>query len=199
MLTCEYAGEPLTQRSHPWEGAAGQPDSRYYDLTTTPGKIRTSLEDFQPWGRYAAVESFYALLERLNHPKSNLESNDCAFSGPAENDHAAVAKALQCSGRLMLLFRNLAHNTDESRIARLKLDLHRLLDDSDRSFRWGMIGTSVVPVHYRELSGRPEQQLGAQLLLSFWAWGDSEADTMLNLERLFKNLSKALRLVSAKA
>src|SRR6185369_1864985 len=131
----------------------GKPDCRFYDLTAYPERIRTSLEDFQPWASYAAIEGFYALLERLNHPKSALESNDCAFNGPDENDHPAIAKPLQCSGRLMVLFRSLAHNVEESRVARLRLDLHRRLDAGDPSFRWGMIGTSVVPVYYRELSG----------------------------------------------
>ena len=200
MMTCEYAGEPLTEpRSHPWIDVAGKPDWRYYDLTASPERIRTSLEDFQPWSHYAAVEGFYVLLERLNHPKSRLESNDCAFSGPEANEDLAVAKPLQCSGRLMLLFRLLAHNTDEARIARLRLSFHRDLSEGDPSFRWGVIGTTLVPVRFRELPGNPGQQLGSQLMLSFWAWGDSEADTMLNLGRVFKNLSRALRKVSASA
>jgi hypothetical protein len=37
MMTCEYAGEPLTEpRSHPWTYVLGMPDCRYYDLTTSP-------------------------------------------------------------------------------------------------------------------------------------------------------------------
>ena len=119
--------------------------------------------------------------------------------GPEENEDLAVAKPLQCSGRLMLLFRLLAHNTDEARIARLRLSFHRDLSEGDPSFRWGVIGTTLVPVRFRELPGNPGQQLGSQLMLSFWAWGDSEADTMLNLGRVFKNLSRALRKVSASA
>lgn len=200
MMTCEYAGEPLGEpRSHPWVDVAGKPDCRYYDLTAYPERIRTSLEDFHPWSHYAAIEGFYGLLERLNHPKSKLESNDCAFNGPGKNEHLQIVKPLQCSGRLMVLFRFLAHNTDEARMARLKLDFHRELGVGDPTFRWGMVGVTVVPVRYLELSESAGQQLGAELMLSFWAWGDSEADTMLNLERLFKNLSKALRSVSARA
>ena len=57
----------------------------------------------------------------------------------------------------------------------------------------GIIGTTIVPVRYLALPEAREQQLGSQLMLSFWAWGDSEADTMLNLGRLFKNLARALR------
>jgi hypothetical protein len=30
-------------------------------------------------------------------------------------------------------------------------------------------------------------------MLSFWAWGDTEVETMANLDRLLRNLSEALR------
>jgi hypothetical protein len=198
MMTCAYAGEPLTEpRSHPWVDVVGKPECRYYDLTAHPERIRTSIEDFRSWSHYAAVEGFYELLERLNQPKSTLESNDCAFTGPGENDHLAIDKPLQCSGRLMVLFRLLAHNTERARMARLESDLHQELSTNDPSFRWGMVGSTVIPVHYRALPGSAEQQLGSQLMLSFWAWGDSEADTMLNLGRVVENLSRALNAVAA--
>src|SRR5260221_5762897 len=114
MKTCEYAGDPFTEpRSHPWVDAAGSADFRYYDLTATPALIRSALEDFTPWAQYAATETFYALLERLNHRASCLESNDCAFIGPHASDGASAERALECSGRVMLLFRALASNTAE--------------------------------------------------------------------------------------
>ena len=198
MKTCEWAGASLERRSHPWTDAEGDAASRYYDLTAQPARIRTSLEDLQSWQKYPAVEAFYALLERLNHPKSSLESNDCAFNGPGENEDPSVRKAMQCSGRLMVLFRLLARNTDPARVDALKNQLHLDLAAADPSFQWGIIGTTVVPVRYLALPESREQQLGSQLMISFWAWGDSEADTMLNLRRVFKNLSQALRLASAR-
>jgi hypothetical protein len=198
MKTCEWAGASLVRRSHPWTDAEGDPDCRYYDLTAEPTHIRTSLEDLLGWQHYPAVEAFYALLERLNHPKSSLESNDCAFKGPGENEEPSVRKAMQCSGRLMVLFRSLVRNTDPTRIDALKNQLHLDLAAADPSFQWGIIGTTVVPVRYLALPESREQQLGSQLMISFWAWGDSEADTMLNLGRVFKNLSQALRLASAR-
>jgi len=77
LKTYEYAGDPFDEpRSHPWLGAVDSPNCQYYDLTAAPARIRNSLEDFLPWSRFPAVEAFYALLERLNHPKSALESND---------------------------------------------------------------------------------------------------------------------------
>jgi len=196
MKTCEYAGDPFTEpRSHPWLDAAHDSAGRYYDLTAEPALIRSSLEDFQPWQRYAAVELFYSLLERLNQLKSPLESNDCAFTGPEPNENEGMSKALQCSGRVMVLFRALARNTALGRVEWLKNQLHRQLVDRDPKFRWGVIGTTIVPVRYLALPEVGGGQLGWQLMISFWAWGDSEADNMSNLERLLENLSRALSRV----
>jgi hypothetical protein len=161
--------------------------------------IRSALEDFVPWTRYGAIEVFYALLERLNHRQSPLESNDCAFTGPHENDEPSIAKDWLCSGRVMLLFRALARNTALATVESLKKQLHGELSQLDERFLWGLIGTTLVPTRYLSLPESGDQQLGTQLMISFWAWGDSEADTMLNLGRLFKNLSRALRNLSARA
>ena len=196
MKTCEYAGAPFTEpRSHPWTDAAGSADFQYYDLTRTPALIRSKLEDFTPWARYAAVESFYALLERLNHRASLLESNDCAFTGPHASDADTSEHSLECSGRVMLLFRALASNTAAG-VEALSHELHVELGELDPDFRAGVIGTTLVPARYLALAAGA--QLGSQLMISFWAWGDSEADTMLNLGRLLKNLSQALRRVCAR-
>lgn len=209
MKTCEYAGVPFTEpRSHPWVDAAGNPDCRYYDLTATPAHIRSSLEDFQPWSGHAAIEDFYTLLEQLNQPSSALESNDCAFSGPHTNDQPTIPKAFQCSGRVMLLFRTLRLNTALARVEGLKNQLHAELIERDSNFQWGMIGTTLIPVRYLELPERVEVrgfvrkpdddgQLGWQLMVSFWAWGETVADNMKNLRRLFKNLGLALRTLAA--
>jgi hypothetical protein len=193
MKTCEYAGAPFEEaRSHPWTDATGNPDFRYYDLTATPALIRTSLEDFLPWSHYAAIEDFYLLLESLNRPRSTFVSNDSAFSGPSANDPSTIAKAFQCSGRVMLLYRELERNTLPGSIERLKNQLHHELVPLDPGFEWGVIGTTLVPARYLALSN----QLGSQLMISFWTWGDTEADTMNNLKRLFESLSRALTKLS---
>lgn len=199
MKTYQYAGDSFYEpRSHPWQGAAENPESQYYDLTATPALIRSSLEDFLPWSRFAGVQSFYELLERLNHPRSALESNDCAFSGPHANEDMTIPKALQCCGRVMVLFRALEQNTDDRRVAGLTNELHVELAELDSAFQWGAIGTTRIPVRYLAL---PEStgQLGSQLMISFWAWGDREADTMQNLARVIKNLTRALRSASVRA
>lgn len=46
-----YKGEIKDQgtiRSHPWTEAMDNPDWKYYDFTTNPKLIRTSLDDFKP-------------------------------------------------------------------------------------------------------------------------------------------------------
>ena len=145
------------------------------------------------------METFYALLERLNHPKSALESNDCAFTGPHPNEDRTIVKALQCCGRVMVLFRELERNTEEGLMDRLKNELHVELGELDSEFQWGVVGTTLIPVRYLALSEVEGKQLGSQLMISFWAWGDQPADTMLNLARVMKNLTQALRRVSARA
>ncbi len=197
MKTCQYDGKPFSEpRSHPWSDSALDAGARYHDLSAEPELIRSVLEDFTPFERYPAIDDFYSLLERLNHPKSSLESSDCAFSGPQQNQSTQVKATLECSGRLMILYRALEQNTLAARMAWLRLALHRELAELDPKFTAGIIGTSLVPIRYLAL---PEgAQLGQQLMLSFWSFGDSEASLMLGLSRLFRNLSRALRIVSAR-
>jgi hypothetical protein len=200
MKTCEYAGAAFPElRSHPWQGSTTDPRAHYSDFRASPELIRSSLEDFVPWARYGAIETFYTLLERLNHSRSAFETSDCEFTGPRQNDDADIRKAFGCSGRLMLFFRALEQNTVEASMAALTYTLHEKLANIDEAFLWGMVGTTLVPTRYLALPERDRQQLGHQLMISFWAWGDTEADTMLNSGRLFTNVSRALRRVSAPA
>jgi len=200
MKTCEYAGGLFPElRSHPWLESRTDLAARYYDFTASPQLIRSALEDFVPWARYGAIETFYAMLQRLNHVRSAFETNDCEFTGPHDNDQPEILKAFGCSGRVMLLFRALEQNTVEASVASLKHALHANLAELDEAFVWGLIGTTLVPTRYLALPESDGQQLGNQLMISFWAWGDSEADTMLNLGRLFTNLARALRNVGVRA
>jgi hypothetical protein len=197
MQTYEYAGAPATEpRSHPWQGSSLDARARYLDLTATPELIRTALEDFEPFRRYPATEAFYALLERVNHAKSPLESNDCAFTGPHAIETPGIKATLECSGRVMLLYRDLEQNTQKTRISWLKTALHYQLAQLDPQFRLGTIGTTLVPVRFLALPAAAQD--GEQLLISFWAFGDSESSAMQSLARLFKNLSQAIRAVSAR-
>lgn len=197
MKTYEYAGAAATEpRSHPWQGSSLDARARYLDLTAAPELIRTALEDFEPFRRYPATEEFYALLERVNHRKSLLESNDCAFTGPHPIETPGVKASLECSGRVMLLYRDLQKNTQKDRVSWLKTALHYQLVHLDPKFRLGTIGTTLVPVRFLALPAGAQD--GEQLLVSFWAFGDSEPSVMQSLARVFKNLSQAIRAVSAR-
>ena len=193
MLTCEYDGLPFTElRSHPWTTSTEKPECRYYDLTREPSLIRSALEDFRPWRRYVAVEDFYRLIATLNRSCSSLETNDCAFDGPHENENPAFEKSLQCDGRVMVLFRNLERNTIAGEVEQLTHRLHRNLAETDPTLRWGVIGTSIIPVRYLGLPEIDGRHQGSQLMISFWAWGNSEAECMRYLRRVLNNLAGAL-------
>ncbi|MBN2530743.1 MAG: hypothetical protein JXR76_30425 [Deltaproteobacteria bacterium] len=197
MNTCEYAGEEFAERrSHPWVDAKGNAACRYYDLTAEPERIRTSLEDFRPYDQFGAIDQFYQMLLSINRPSSAIESNDCAFTGPAINGHPSFPASLQCNGRVMILLRNIELNTIEGNVQWLSNQLHRHLCVIDTTFQLGIIGTTIVPVRYLALPKINNQQLGSQLMISFWAFGNSTEETMKNLSRLFKNLSSALNDIS---
>jgi hypothetical protein len=193
VKTCEYDGPPFAEpRSHPWTDSASCADYRYLDLKADAAPIRTALEDFVPWSHYAAIDDFYTLVEWLNGPHSTLESNDCAFTGPYANDAPSFPKALQCSGRIMVLFRGLEKNLSRPAVDSFKNALHHRLGAIDTDFSWGMIGTTILPVRYVTLPVSEAHQLGHQLMISFWAWGTVEAELMTNLGRALRNLSRAL-------
>ncbi len=197
MKTYEYDGTPFSEpRSHPWVGSASDPVARHYDFTTSPHLIRTALEDFAPFRQYSAVEEFFSLLERVNHPNSLLESSDCALNPPQRNESRVVKSELECSGRLMLLYRDLRQNTRSTRVSWLRTAFHQQLAPLDPKFALGMIGTTLVPTRYLALPA--ESQAGQQLLIAFWAYGASQDATMENLARLFRNLTQAVRAVSAR-
>lgn len=197
MKTYEYSGTSLPNvRSHPWSDAVTDSESRYYDLKVTPSLIRTSLEDFVPWQHYPAIERFYLLLEWINGAASPFESNDCEFSGPQPNENPHSPLARECSGRLMILFRDCQRNVDSAELSALTRALHIALATSDLEFESGIVGTTLVPVRYVDLPGLSEAQLGSQLMISFWAWGTTDSNTMTNLHRLMNNLANALHAIA---
>ncbi len=192
MKTVEYAGPPLPMRAHPWTDATDNAAFRYYDLVTEPALIRTSLEDWLPWQHIAAVQRFYRLLEWLNRSDGSLQSNDCEFTPPHANPHAQIAATMACTGRVMVLARDLATNLVPSTMQTLALQLHQALAPADATFELGIISTALVPVQFVALPGPSHAQQGTQLMMSFWAWGDDDAGCFANLDRLLRNLADAL-------
>ena len=185
--------DALCPRSHPWIDGESDPTHRYYDFRTRPELIRSSLEDMQEWSEYPATETFYRLLEWLNGAESVFESNDCAFSGAIANTSTQFSKPLQCSGRLMILYRDLALNTSPEQIHWLTNAAAHALKGVDPAFEWGAIGATIMSVRFTTLPGPLELQRGQQLMLSFWAWGENELEVMTNLDRTFLNMTVALR------
>jgi hypothetical protein len=188
--------DSLKLRSHPWIDAESNPAYRYYDFKTQPELIRSSLEDLRPWNSYPAIETFYRLLEWLNGPASIFESNDSAFTGAAATAGTQSSKPLQCSGRLIILYRNLAVNTSREQMYRLADTIARALSETDPLFEWGAVGATIMPTRFTTLPGPPEHQSGQQLMLSFWAWGETEPEVMTNLDRTLHNLTGALHSAS---
>ncbi len=186
----------FSPRSHPWIDGESDLTHRYYDFRSHPELIRSSLEDMQEWATYPATETFYRLLEWLNGSESVLESNDSAFSGATTTTSTQPSKRLQCSGRLMLLYRNLILNTSPEQIHWLTNAAAHALRRTDPAFEWGAIGATIMSVRFTTLPGPLELQRGQQLMLSFWAWGEHEPEVMTHLNRTFRNLTVALREVS---
>jgi len=148
-----------------------------------------------PWAAHEAIDEFYRLLEWLNSPASPFESNDCAFGGVQVNETSGVPARLECSGRVMVLARELARNVERTWVESMKNDLHRQLSIVDEDLALAMIGTTIVPVLYRALP--QDAQRGSQLMISFWSWGDSEGEVMDNLRRAVIGLTQALRAIAA--
>jgi hypothetical protein len=179
-------------RAHPWVDAEGDSNHRYYNFRQHPELIRSSLEDLEPWVGHPSTETFYQLIEWLNGPGSVLESNDCAFNGLVMNEGPHSQKRLEASGRLMVLFRNLVFNTSPDRVGELAQRVAYALSEKTPSLE-GVVGVSIVDVQFTTLPGPPVRQRGQQLMLSFWAWGDDEAQTLGNLDTALGNLRQALR------
>jgi hypothetical protein len=181
-------------RTHPWVTSLHDPTCRYYDFKASPELIPEVLEDFCPWAKYQAVQDFYSYLTWLNGHDSELESDDCAFSGTETNLSSNVTtKALQASGRIMLLFRKLAFNCDPKNSEWLSGCFWHYLERVEPNFECGVIGFSKATTEFVVLNRRH----GKSLVLNFWAWGDSEVDTMDNFQRVVGALHQASREVNA--
>lgn len=184
--------EPGTGRAHPYQESDW---SKYYDFKKNPKLIPEVLEDFKPWAHYPAAQVFYNLLLWLNGVSSRLESSDCAFKGPSTNTDVKFQKKMQCSGRLMLFFRQIPLNVVPENTEVLKSAINHYLEQLEPDFEWGVVGISSMPTKYVEI---PEQsrRAGTEVMLTFWAWGDDENETMENLQRLFHAMRQCLSLVS---
>lgn len=183
-------------RAHPWTTGLTDEKHIYYDFKLQPELIPKVLEDFVPFNKWQAIRKFHDLLRWLNGDSSVFESNDCGFHGPKQNINQQFVKKMQCEGRLMFLFRDLTRNLSQETYRKLEKDILLFLDRKDPAFEWGVVGTSIMPVYYLELPLPENDCYGCQMMLSFWAWGDNEKETMRNLERVVKSLFECLTFLS---
>lgn len=184
--------EPDSIRSHPWTTALSNSAHRYYNFRAEPKLIRTSLEDFSPLANWPAIENFYQLVEWINSETSLFESNDCGTKGPGPNRSPKFPKLRECTARLMILFRELELNLSLQAVTWLADATRFYLDMTDVGFEWGVVGTTIRKVQYVSLPLPESGQMGYQLMLTFWAWGDTDSEVMDNLGRTFRNMQKGL-------
>jgi hypothetical protein len=97
----------------------------------------------------------------------------------------------------MVLFRALSRNTLAGEIERFSTQLHVELAEMDPTFEHGLVATTCVPVRYLALQAAGQPELGAELMLSFWAWGNDAPETLENLDRTMSNLTLGLRRACA--
>jgi len=190
--------EPDLVRAHPWTTALFDPAHRYYNFRSEPQLIRTSLEDFAPLAKWPAIERFYELLEWINGATSIFESNDCGTRGPGPNKSPKFAKSLECTARLVILFRELEWNLSFANVTWVVTAAHHYLNQTDLAFKWGVVGTTTRRAQYTSLPFPESTQMGYQLMLTFWAWGDTDLEVMDNLGRSFVNVQEALSKVTDK-
>lgn len=181
---------PQGGRHHPWTTSERDDKFRYYDLKAEPELIETILEDFKPWDEHQAIRSFYETLRFLNGPDSTFESNDCAFQLKENVDDNG--KRLRAHGRLMILLRELPRNTDAESVNYYLALITEKLFMRDRGFELGAILVTRYPTLFVAIPPERKQEGFCGEFL-FWSWGDTEAETMENLDRLFGNLTAALR------
>jgi hypothetical protein len=180
-------------RSHPWTVSKFDAEHRYIDFKANPELMEASLEDFKTWSGYGSVQEFYEFLRGINGPKSALETNDCAFRGPHANTDPAYPKQLWCNGRVMVLFRDLPLNTSKETVRWLEEGVQHWLGYFCPDLEWAAVGTTIMAAEYASLPGAPQ---GYQLKLSFFAWGDTEEETMASFGQVVLAISNSLIAMS---
>ena len=180
-------------REHPYQGADYHEGVEYYDFRKNPELIREKLEDFKPHDSHEGIKRFYEIVEWINTDESVFESNDCAFTPPMDNiSPNASPKKLECKGRLMIFYRNLPINLNPPSTEWLLDATSAYIQHTDKGFQDGVIGLCFMDTAFAALN----KQVGKELVLYFWAYGDTEEETYENLGRLFTNLLMAIKGVS---
>ena len=188
-----------TLRSHPWTNMVDDKNSVYMDFKKQPKLIRTHLEDLIPLKKWSFVEEFYRLIEWINSPNSLLESNDCVFNPIEENTDQQYAYAKKCSGRLMILFRDISENCQPKSTDWLLDNLLTLISTIKPGFKAGAIGLSQSPTCYLALGDKPDTGgMGVQITLTFLAYGKNERRCYENMHEVLSIAHSALARINKK-
>lgn len=84
------------------------------------------------------------------------------------------------------MLRDLSRNTEPRVVRRWIRGMHQTLAALEPDFLAGAIGTSLLDVDYLAL-----EKSGVQVIVSFWAWGNTEGDCFANLSRVVAALASA--------
>ena len=186
---------PPPGRQHPWTASVTNADWKYYDLKAQPELIRTVLEDFTPWNRYAAIVRFYELLEWLNGSESQFESNDCGLRppriDPAPPPMIPFESPVVVHGRLSILYRALEYNCRSDTVGWLQSTLMSRLKNGVPNFPV-VLFVGHWPHFFTEIDKE-----GDVMALRFWAWGESDEMAMENLAAFYTLLTQCLQAISA--
>lgn len=208
----------MALRVQPWKSSNHNIRGDYHDFRKNPKLIRTNLEEYLPFSKYAGVGDFYNLLEWLNGPKSAFETNDARLmSHLSRNNQRDLAdKDFVSVGVLGFFFRDLLLNlSNESQFWSRLWETHqideegfrispnplcqnfitRFLKTVERSTGGGwpqIIGIGTAPVHYDLAPVAAAEKYGCQFMLRFWLWGNSEDEIFDGLRTVVSILRIAL-------
>ncbi len=186
-----------TLRSHPWTHMVENKQFIYIDFKKRPDLIRTSLEDLIPFKKWAFTETFYSLIEWVNSSKSLLESNDCTFTDVEDNPDQQYPFAKKCSGRLMILFRNLPENCQQQSIQWLVNNLLIQVSSIKPGFKTGAICASTSPTCFLSLGdGLDSGGMGYQVTLTFLAYGKNARRCYENMQQVLETAQSSLQRIN---
>ena len=196
-------------RLHPYR-ASGPGQSGFVDFTKRPELIETALEDFRPFAPTAAVKAFYDFLRWINGPASQLATCDCVLRAPTPNHDTNSKRGLCVHGRVFLLYRELRFNASIERsdwlCGKMMTELGAI--DAGLAANEAVVGFTKNPTLQVAISkgvpdgaggfevGANDPGFGHHLTLTFWAYGDTEAESFEKLERVFRNIRSAAERVS---
>jgi hypothetical protein len=212
-------------RTYPWTENERDASDRYYDFKADPSLIPQALNNFKGWSDWSdweGVRLFYELLEWLNGPDSRFESNGCGFRGPGRNPQQDRCPGeLLTTGGLIFLFRDVEMNLSPQsaawaarpapfgvtppplapgkHIAWLRGRSHEHLRRLNPKFTSGCVSIALLPTFYSTLPLERQDRFGHEVAFQWWAWGDTERETMAHFKEVVATMFKCLKKVSAEA